>query len=199
MMFFIMGQITLNKPVFYDTDCLECFLFVDAGNILEELFSKIIIPEQVYSEIMAENTPTIVKKNFKNLKNRFVEIKEISFLSQEYTTYNLIKKGLWSKTGKICGSGESAAITLAHLNNGLVASNNLSDVEEYIESLDIELITSSMILSKAVERDIISKENTDDLWKGMINKGIKLPKESFSDYFDELYETDCEKFLNNKS
>ena len=199
MMFFIMGQITLNKPVFYDTDCLECFLFVDAGHILEELFSKIIIPEQVYSEIMAENTPSIVKKNFKNLKNRFVEIKEISFLSQEYTTYNLIKKGLWSKTGKICGSGESAAITLAHLNNGLVASNNLSDVEEYIESLDIELITSSMILSKAVERDIISKESADDLWKGMINKGIKLPKESFSDYFDELYETDCERFLNNKS
>lgn len=199
MMFFIMGQITLNKPVFYDTDCLECFLFVDAGHILEELFSKIIIPEQVYSEIMAENTPAIVKKNFKNLKNRFVEIKEISFLSQEYTTYNLIKKGLWSKTGKICGSSESAAIILAHLNNGLVASNNLSDVEEYIESLDIELITSSMILSKAVERDIISKENADDLWKGMINKGIKLPKESFSDYFDELYETDCERFLNNKS
>ena len=198
-MFFIMGQITLNKPVFYDTDCLECFLFVDAGHILEELFSKIIIPEQVYSEIMAENTPAIVKTNFKNLKNRFVEIKEISFLSQEYTTYNLIKKGLWSKTGKICGSGESADITLAHLNNGLVASNNLSDVEEYIERLDIELITSSMILSKAVERDIISKENADDLWKGMINKGIKLPKESFSDYFDELYETDCERFLNNKS
>ena len=74
-----MGQIPLNKPVFYDTDCLECFLFVDAGHILEELFSKIIIPEQVYSEIMAENTPAIVKKNFKNLKNRFVEIKEISF------------------------------------------------------------------------------------------------------------------------
>ena len=175
MMFFIMGQITLNKPVFYDTDCLECFLFVDAGYILEELFSKIIIPEQVYSEIMAENTPSIVKTNFKNLKNRFVEIKEISFLSQEYNTYNLIKKGLWSKTGKICGSGESAAITLAHLNKGLVASNNLS------------------------ERDIISKENANDLWKGMINKGIKLPKKSFSDYFDELYETDCERFLNNKS
>ena len=40
-----MGQITLNKPVFYDTDCLECFLFVDAGHILEELFSKISISD----------------------------------------------------------------------------------------------------------------------------------------------------------
>ena len=190
---------TLIKPVFYDTDCLECFLFVDAGHILEKLFTKIVIPEQVYAELMDDNTPPIVKTNFKKLKEGFVETREIPFMSQEYTTYNLIKKGLWSKTGKICGSGESAAITLAHLNNGLVASNNLSDVEEYIESLDIELITSSMILSKAVERDIISKENADDLWKGMINKGIKLPKESFSDYFDELYETDCERFLNNKS
>lgn len=64
MMFFIMGQITLNKPVFYDTDCLECFLFVDAGHILEELFSKIIIPEQVYSEIMAEKHPRNCKKKF---------------------------------------------------------------------------------------------------------------------------------------
>ena len=189
---------TLIKPVFYDTDCLECFLFVDAGHILEELFSKIIIPEQVYSEIMAENTPAIVKKNFKNLKNRFVEIKEISFLSQEYTTYNLIKKGLWSKTGKICGSGESAAITLAHLNNGLVASNNLSDVEEYIESLDIELLTSSMILSKAVEKNIVSENAANGLWKGMIKEGIDLPKNSFNEYYDELYESDCERFLKGE-
>ena len=43
---------TLNKPVFYDTDCLECFLFVDAGHILEKLFTKIVIPEQVYNELM---------------------------------------------------------------------------------------------------------------------------------------------------
>ena len=197
-MFFIMGQITLNKPVFYDTDCLECFLFVDAGHILEELFSKIIIPEQVYSEIMAENTPAIVKKNFKNLKNRFVEIKEISFLSQEYTTYNLIKKGFWSQTGKCCGDGESAAMALAHLNNGIVASNNLSDVEEYIESLDIELLTSSMILSKAVEKNIVSENAANGLWKGMIKEGIDLPKNSFNEYYDELYESDCERFLKGE-
>lgn len=29
----------------------------------------------------------------------------------------------------------------------------------------------------------------------MLDKGIKLPKDSFADYFDEVYETDCEKFL----
>lgn len=59
---------TLIKPVFYDTDCLECFLFVDAGHILEKLFTKIVIPEQVYAELMDDNTPPIVKTNFKKLK-----------------------------------------------------------------------------------------------------------------------------------
>ena len=29
----------------------------------------------------------------------------------------------------------------------------------------------------------------------MLDKGIKLPKDSFADYFDEVYETDCAKFL----
>jgi predicted nucleic acid-binding protein len=188
----------LNKPVFYDTDCLECFLFVDAGHILEKLFSKIIIPEQVYNELMDYNTPTIVKTNFKKLKEGFVETKEIEFASQEYTTYKSIEKGFWSKTGKVCGSGESAAMALAHLNNGIVASNNLSDVEEYIESLDIELITSSMILSKAVKKDIVSDEDANVLWKGMVEEGIDLPRDSFTEYYDELYEMDCQRFLKDE-
>ena len=56
-------------------------------------------------------------------------------------------------------------MALAHLNNGIVASNNLSDVEEYIESLDIELLTSSMILSKAVEKNIITPEQFEEITK----------------------------------
>ena len=195
MIFFIMEENKLNKPVFYDTDCLECFLFVDAGYILEELFSKIIIPEQVYNEIMVENTPSIVKSNFRKLKEGFVEIREIAFASPEYTAYKSIERGFWSKTGKVCGSGESAAMALAHLNNGILASNNLSDVGEYIESLEIKLITSSMILSKAVEKDILSEDDANGLWERMLKEGIELPKDSFSDYFVKLYKRDCEKFL----
>ena len=86
-------------------------------------------------------------------------------------------------------------MALAHLNNGIVASNNLSDVEEYIESLDIELITSSMILSKAVEKSIVSEDTANRLWKGMVDDGIYLPRDSFTDYYEELYEIDCERFL----
>ena len=171
---------------------------MDAGYVLEKLFTKIIIPEQVYNELMDNNTPSIVKTNFNKLKKGFVETRQIQFMSQEYTTYNLIKKGFWSQTGKCCGDGESAAMALAHLNNGIVASNNLSDVEEYIESLDLELITSSMILSKAVEKSIVSESTANGLWKGMVKEGIDLPKVSFTDYYDELYESDCERFLKGE-
>lgn len=190
---------SLNKPIFYDADCLESFLFVDAGYVLEELFSKIVIPEQVYQEIMNESTPLIVKRNFENLKESFVEIREIYFPSQEYVTYKSIEKGFWSKTGKVCGSGESAAMALAHLNNGIVASNNLSDVLEYIEDLDIGLITSSMILTEALKKEIISIDTANSLYVGMIRKGMDLPCNSFFEYYDELYDGDCKKFLNNIS
>ena len=80
-------MITLDKPVFYDADCLESFLFVDAGYILEELFSKIIIPEQVFNEIMDVATPDFVKDNFKKLNDDFVEIREISFASTQYMNF----------------------------------------------------------------------------------------------------------------
>lgn len=174
------------------------FFICKWGYILEKLFSKIIIPEQVYSELMDNKTPPIVKTNFKKLKDGFVETKEIKIMSQEYTTFNLIKKGFWSQTGKCCGDDESAAMALAYLSNGIVASNNLSDIEEYIESLDIELITSSMILSKAFENDIVCEDTANELWKEMVKKGIDLPKNSFKEYYDELYESDCERFLKSE-
>ena len=190
-----MRGMAVDKPVFYDTDCLECFLFVDAGHILEKLFSNIIIPEQVYNELMDVNTPSVVKTNYNKLKRGFVEINHIEFASQEYVTYKSIEKGFWSKTGKVCGSGESAAMALAHLNNGIVASNNLSDVDEYIESLNFALITSSMILSIAFEKDIIGEDDANDLWKKILKKGIELPRANFSKYYNELYQKDYKRFL----
>jgi hypothetical protein len=55
-----------------------------------------------------------------------------------------------------------------------------------------------MILSKAVEKDIVSEDIANGLWKGMIKEGIDLPKNSFKEYYDELYESDCERFLKGK-
>lgn len=55
-----------------------------------------------------------------------------------------------------------------------------------------------MILSKAVEKDIVSEDGANELWDEMVKEGIDLPKDSFTDYFEELYETDCDRFLKGE-
>ena len=39
-----------EKEIFYDTDCLSCFISIDDVSILKELFEKVIIPYEVYEE-----------------------------------------------------------------------------------------------------------------------------------------------------
>ena len=39
-----------------------------------------------------------------------------------------------------------------------------------------------MILSKAFEEQIVSKEEANILWIGMLDNGLILPKHSFLDY-----------------
>jgi predicted nucleic acid-binding protein len=54
-----------NKPIFYDTDCLSCFLITDKCNILKSLFSKIIIPHDVYNELNNSASPYKIRKILK--------------------------------------------------------------------------------------------------------------------------------------
>ena len=51
----------IDSPIFYDTDCLVSFLVIGEGNLLHKLFSKIIIPKQVYNELSHPNSPPIIK------------------------------------------------------------------------------------------------------------------------------------------
>ena len=92
------------------------------------MFSKIIIPTPVHKELSNESTPSIIKENLRSLiKAGFVEVKDMSIVSKEYITYSCIEQGLWS--GKRIGKGEASVIAFAIENNGIVASNNLSDVK----------------------------------------------------------------------
>lgn len=40
----------MSDDVFYDTDCLSCFVSIGDVLILKELFKKIFIPYEVYRE-----------------------------------------------------------------------------------------------------------------------------------------------------
>lgn len=42
----------MTEPLFFDTDCISAFLWVDNESILSKLFpGRIIIPKEVYSEL----------------------------------------------------------------------------------------------------------------------------------------------------
>ncbi|MBQ9025034.1 MAG: hypothetical protein IJ104_01455 [Methanobrevibacter sp.] len=102
-----------NKPIFYDSDFLICFLGIGEVELLFKLFSKIIIPSPVYWELTNKKSPVIIKNNLKKLINQNkVEVKELEFYSPEYIKYLCISKGYWTNNKPI-GMGESSAMALA--------------------------------------------------------------------------------------
>ena len=52
-----------------------------------------------------------------------------------------------------------------------------------------------MILTEAVKKEIISEKTANSLYVGMRDMGINLPCNSFYEYYDKLYDIDCENFL----
>lgn len=62
-----------NKEIFYDTDCLSCFISINDVSILKELFDKVIIPYEVYEEF---SRVFILKKRVDDLHYEgFLEIR----------------------------------------------------------------------------------------------------------------------------
>ncbi|MDL2246833.1 hypothetical protein LJB96_04365 [Methanobrevibacter sp. OttesenSCG-928-K11] len=182
-----------DKPIFYDTDCIVSFLIIGDVFVLHKLFSKAIIPRPVYDELTHESTPSVIKNNLNILiKNNFIEIKEIDIRSKLYTTYKCIEDGFWGN--KPIGKGEASAIAFAIENSGIVASNNLSDVKELTEKHNIPLLTTAIILSFAVDNNIIDESKADTMWLKMIKRNIKLPTDSFLDYYLHKYKIDCKNF-----
>ena len=182
--------ILFETTVFYDSDCLSCFLAVKECGILQKLFSKIIVPLVVAHEILNSGTPQHIRDNFNELINlEFVEVHEMELDSPEHNLFNDIKKNY-----EFMGDGEAAVIALTQKNGGVIASNNLKDVKDYVEDYDLNLITTAFILAIAYEKHIKTKEELDKIWTDMINNGRKrsLPRNisSFTQYYDELYPND---------
>lgn len=192
------GIFLKNKPVFYDSDCLVSFLVVDEHHILCKMFSKIIIPSPVHDEIFNKSTPTKIKDNLESLINdNFVEVKDINIFSNEYSNYKLIEKGFWTDN-KYMGKGESSVIACAIENKGIIASNNLSDIEYLAKKHELPILTSSLILGKAYENNLIDEEKANNIWQKMIDKNISLPNVSFSNYYEFKYNNDWNKLFKSK-
>ncbi len=188
-----------KKQIFYDTDCFFTFLVIDKVFILKKLFKEINIPKPAYDELILLCNDPMLKKSFNDIiSSGFVKIINMDIFSEEYTKYKCIKNGYWDNF-KVVGKGEAAALSYAIVNDGIIASNNLSDVKSYVKKFNLTLLTSSMIIAISFENQIITEKEANSIWNDMLNKKRKLPANSFLEYYKYIFPNDSQQYLKNIS
>lgn len=167
----------MTKRVFFDTDCISSFMWVGEKNIIEELFDvRIAIPEQVYEELSNPKVSHLKEQTDGLIKTGKATIESIELGSSAFLVY---RKMTEFPAKPIIGKGEAAAIALAYVNNGILASNNLKDVSKYVEQYELDHITTLDILIMAEEKGIVSNLQCESIWRHMRRKHIRLPEGSY--------------------
>lgn len=76
-------------------------------------------------------------------------------------------------------------IALSKTFNGIVASNNLRDITQYIEEYDLQHKTTGDILVEALDAGIISEPEGNTLWTNMLRKRRQLGAPSFTEFLHQ--------------
>ena len=149
----------MTEPLFFDTDCISAFLWVDNESILSKLFpGRIIIPKEVYSELSHPGVNHV--KGLKAqidimIENREAIVETIMTGTDTYELYRQLTNN--PEPGhKIIGRGEAASIALAKEKQGM-----------------------------AFDAGYINEEQGNTIWKNMIARRRKLGYATFSEYLAE--------------
>jgi predicted nucleic acid-binding protein len=170
------------NPIFFDTDCISAFLWVQNESILVKLYpSRIVIPKPVYDEISYPGVQHLKNRIDTLLSNKQAFIEVISVKSESFALYQQLTLSP-KKNHRIIGKGEAAAIVLAKEVNGIVGSNNLKDVSVYIKKFNLKHLTTGDILLEALKRGILTENHGNIIWNSMLKKKRRLGWSSFSDF-----------------
>ncbi len=176
----------MTDKLFFDTDCLSAFLWVGNENILVKLYGgKIIVPQQVYDELSKPFVPHLKQRTDMLVDSGHANIGQIMAGTEEHMLYiTLTSKP--DRGFRVIGRGEAAAIVLARQNNGILASNNLSDVVPYVKKYGLQHITTADILVEALHVGLITEKQGNAIWANMLQKQRKLPGASLTDYINGI-------------
>lgn len=172
----------MTEPLFFDTDCLSAFLWVNNQSLLAQLYpGRVVIPAEVYSELSRPSIPHLKSRVDGMVANRDARIESIQVDTE---TYRLYRKMVFAPDPGhlIIGAGEAASIALAKEKDGILASNNLSDVSAYVSEYGLQHKTTGDILKEALEKGLITETVGNKLWQDMLNKRRKLGYPTFTDY-----------------
>lgn len=172
-----------ESPLYFDTDCLSAFLWVRNESILTQLYpGRVIIPKQVYDELAS--VPHLQARIDTLLRQNKIELLEIKVGTPAAELYAELTGN--PRPGHIIiGRGEAASLALSKTFNGIVASNNLRDITQYIEEYDLQHKTTGDILVEALDAGIISEPEGNALWSNMLRKRRQLGAPSFTEFLHQ--------------
>lgn len=112
----------MTEPIFFDTDCISSFLWVDRTDILLSLYAKrIILPEQVLDELSNPSISHLSSKVNQLLSQDQIRKAEILVGTEEFKLYYILTINPQSGQKRI-GKGEASAIALAKVRKGVLAT-----------------------------------------------------------------------------
>lgn len=180
-----------DNPLFFDTDCISAFLWVDETSIVTKLYgNNVMIPKQVYNELSACTGVGVVLKQRIDLmiKNGEASIVDMESDSSEYSLFSSLAINV-PEGQKVIGKGEAACIALAKERNGILASNNLYDIKIYIEKYGLKHTTTADILVDAYDNKLLSEDEIEKVWADMLARRRQIGAKTFSDYLTQVGRT----------
>lgn len=172
----------MTESLFFDNDCLAAFLWVGEQSLLTQMYpGRIVIPKPVYDELSVPGIEHIKRRIDAMIANNEVELRAIDTDSPIYDLYYTMTQEP-TDGHKIIGNGEAACIAFAKEENGILASNNFSDILDYVAEFSLDYITTGDILVEAYNRNLITEQQGNKIWQEMLRRRRKIGANSFTEY-----------------
>ena len=173
-----------EPPVILDADFLSSFAWVNRLDILEGLYSKrMIILEEVMEEL--SRVPHLVSRVKLSIGNGHIKCEAMFADSPE-----ALQLAKFLETGRY-GTGEASCMAYLTQHDGILGSNNLSDVKTFCIQNKKLLLTTADVICQAYEAGHITIDEADKIWTDMLSKRRKLPALSFSEYMSAIKKGGC--------
>ena len=162
-----------EPPIILDSDFLSSFAWVNRLDILEGLYSKqMIVLEEVLEEL--RRVPHLASKVELSIKKG--HIRSAAMLADSPEALQLAK---FLESGRY-GTGEASCMAYLTQHNGILGSNNLSDVKAFCTKNKKHLLTTADVLHQAYQKGHINMDEANKTWTKMLSKRQKLPAPSFT-------------------
>lgn len=172
----------MTDQLFFDTDCVSSFLWVNQENLILQLYTgRIVLPQEVFNELSHPSIPHIMSKLTAMHANGSISTFAIKTNTEEYNLYYELTIAP-QKGRRVIGKGEAAALALAKVHKGIIASNNLKDISQYISLYNLDYITTCDILVESLKKGLINENIGNQIWSNMLRKRRALPTLTFTDY-----------------